>query len=99
MRYGVHKAEAYQACLATEQQQHCISLTQQELNVDVLCDKFEAHISPVAQNTMPQAYKRDGVHAHKHQPCCREALDLKLLCTSRIALQQKMLLLNRSFDL
>ena len=29
-------------CLATELQQHFISLIQQELNVDVLCDRLEA---------------------------------------------------------
>ena len=37
IRYDVQKAEAYQACLATELQQHFIPLLQQELNVDVFC--------------------------------------------------------------
>ena len=41
IRYDVQKAEAYQACLATELQQQFIPLIQQELNVDVLCDRLE----------------------------------------------------------
>ncbi len=77
IRYDVQKAEAYQACLATELQQHFIPLIQQELNVDVLCDRLEACMKSAAQNTMPQACKRDGVHSRKHQPwfdgSCREA--------------------------
>jgi len=80
-RYDVQKAEAHQASLATELQQHFIPLIQQELNVDVLCDKLEACMKSAAQNTMPQACKRGGVHSCKHQPwfnsSCREALDLK----------------------
>jgi len=80
-RIDVQKAEAYQACLATELQQHFIPLIQQELIVDVLCDRLEARMKSAAQNTMPQACKRDGVHARKHQPwfdsSCREALGLK----------------------
>ncbi len=43
--------------------------------------KLEVCMIPAAQNTMLQAYKRDGVHSHKHQPgfdsSCREILGLK----------------------
>ena len=53
MRYDIQKDEAYQAYLATEQQQHFIPLIQQELNVDVLCDKLEECMKSAAQNTMP----------------------------------------------
>jgi len=81
IRYDVQKAEAYQAPLATELQQHFIPLIQQKLNVDVLCDKLEACMKSAAQNTMQQACKCNGVHLRKHQPwfdnSCREALDLK----------------------
>ena len=68
-------------CLATELQQHFIPLIQQELNVDVLCDRLEACMKFAAQNTMPQACKRNCAHSRKHQPwfdrSCREALALK----------------------
>ncbi len=50
IRYDVQKAEAYQACLATELQQHFIPLIQQELDVDVLCDRLEACMKFAARN-------------------------------------------------
>ena len=50
IRYDVQKAEAYQACLATELQQHFVPLIQQELNVDVLCDRLEACMSCSAKH-------------------------------------------------
>ena len=68
IRYDVQNAEAYQACLASELQQHFIPLIQQELNVDVLCDRLKACLNSAAQNTMPQACVRDCVHSRKHQP-------------------------------
>ncbi len=80
-RDDVQKAEACQACLATELQQHFIPLIQQELTIDVLCDRLEACMKLAAQNTMPQACKRNCAHSRKHQPWfdsrCREALALK----------------------
>ena len=63
IRYDVQKAEAYQACLATELQQHFIPLIQQELNVDVLCDRLEACMKSAAQKTMPQVCKRNCAHS------------------------------------
>ena len=49
--------------------------------MDVLCDRLEACMQFAAQNTMPQACKRNCAHSRKHQPCfdssCREALALK----------------------
>ena len=81
IRYDVQKAEAYQACLATELQEHFIPLSQQELNVNVLCGRLEACMKSAAQNTMPQVCKRNCAHSRKHQPwydsSCREALGLK----------------------
>ena len=102
LRYDVQKAEAYQICLATELQQHFIPLIQQELNVDVLCDRLEACMKSAAQNTMPQVCKRNccanisrGLIAVAEKP-----LVSKKLCTrTRIALQQKKMLLKRDFDL
>ncbi len=67
--------------LATELQQHFIPLIQQELNVDVLCDRLEICMKFAAQNTMPQACARNCAHSRKHQPwfdsSCREALGFK----------------------
>ena len=64
--------------LASELQQHFIPLTRQELDVDVLCDKLETRLKSAAQETMPQACKRQGVHSRKQQPwfdiSCKEAL-------------------------
>ena len=62
-------------------QQHFIPLIQQELDVDVLCDRLEACMKSAAQNTMPQACVRHCVHSRTHRPwfnnSCREALSLK----------------------
>jgi len=104
IRYDVQKAEAYQACLATELQQHFITLIQQELNVDVLCDRLEACMKSAAQNTMPQACKRNGVHSRKHQPwfdsSCREALGLKdAVYKNPHSTAVEKLSLKRNFDL
>ena len=78
IKYDVQKAEAYQVSLASELQQHFIPLTRQELDVDVLCDKLETRLKSAAQETMPQACKRQGVHSRKQQPwfdiSCKEAL-------------------------
>ena len=48
MRYGVPRAEAYQVALASELQQHFISLIQHELDVDLLADKFVACLTSAA---------------------------------------------------
>ena len=59
-------------------QQHFLPLIQQELDVDVLCDKLETCLKSAAQDTMPQACNRQGVHSRKQQPwfdtSCKEAL-------------------------
>ena len=64
--------------LASELQQHFLPLIQRELDVDVLCDKLETCLKSAAQDTMPQACKRQGVHSRKQQPwfdtSCKEAL-------------------------
>ena len=78
IKYDAQKAEAYQVSLASELQQHFIPLIQQELDVDVLCDKLETCLKSAALDTMPQACKRQGVHSRRQQPwfdtSCKEAV-------------------------